>query len=238
MKGKGKRAAIAGGILVVLGGTGAAQEGGSAKPASEMRRAIEWKQFEYTCEGGAKLTVYLHNETVKVGYKDKTYLMKQVMAGSGTRYSDGKTVWWSKGNGGFLQEDAADGNGAMIVKGCELNTPLNASGTGTITGTVTYLQRMALPPTAVIEVELRDVSKADAAAEVVAKESLTAGERQVPIAFTLPYDPGKIEASHRYSVGARILVDGKLRYASDQAYPVLTKGNPAKAELVLKAVQP
>ena len=34
-------------------------------------------------------------------------------------------------------------------------------------GTVTYLQRIALPPTAVVEVQLQDVSLADAPATVI-----------------------------------------------------------------------
>ena len=35
--------------------------------------------------------------------------MKQTMSADGNRYSDGKVVWWGKGNGGFLQEDTPDG---------------------------------------------------------------------------------------------------------------------------------
>ena len=89
-----------------------AAPGAAATPASPaaaaapaVKRAIEWKEFEYGCEGGAKLRVYLHNETAKVVYKDKVYLMKQTRSADGGRYSDGKVVWWSKGNGGFLQDD-------------------------------------------------------------------------------------------------------------------------------------
>ncbi len=208
---------------------------GPAAPA--MKRAIEWKQFEYTCEGGAKLRVYLHNETVKVVSKDKVYLMKPTRSADGGRYSDGKVVWWSKGNGGFLQEDTPDGNGEMILKGCELDKPLNAATTsGTVSGTVSYLSRMALPASAIIEVKLQDVSLADAPGKVIAKEEIALGERQVPVPFELKFDPGKIEPQHTYSVSARILVNGELRFISDKAYPVLTRGNPAHAEVIVKPV--
>lgn len=95
----------------------------AARPRSGVRRAIEWKQFTYTCEGGRTLKVYLHNQTVKLRFGEKTYLMKQVIAASGTRYSDGKVSWWSKGDSGFLQEDAPDGDGAMVVKDCQLEKP-------------------------------------------------------------------------------------------------------------------
>jgi uncharacterized lipoprotein YbaY len=210
-----------------------------APAAPAVKRAMEWKQFEYTCEGGAKLRVYLHNETVKVVYEDKVYLMKQTRSADGSRYSDGKVVWWSKGNGGFLQVDAPDGNGDMIVKGCDLDKPLNSAAIpGTVSGTVSYMARMALPPAAIIEVKLLDVSRADAPATVIAEERITLGERQVPVPFELKFDPVQIDPQHAYSVSARILVDGQLRFISDKGYPVLTRGNPAYAELLLKLVNP
>lgn len=91
-----------------------------------MRRAIEWKRFEYTCEKEAKLTLYLRDQMVKVRFADRTYFMKQVPSADGARYSDGKVLWWGVGNGGFLQEDSPDG-GAMIVKDCKLDKPSPAS---------------------------------------------------------------------------------------------------------------
>src|SRR5690606_28033950 len=55
--------------------------------------------------------------------------------------------------------------------------------TGVLTGTVTYLQRVALPPGSVIEVRLQDVSRADAAAEVIASQTITTAGENVPIPF-------------------------------------------------------
>lgn len=211
----------------------------AAPAAPAVKRAIEWKEFEYGCEGGAKLRVYLHNETAKVVYKDKVYLMRQTRSADGGRYSDGTVVWWSKGNGGFLQEDTPDGNGEMIAKGCELDKPMNAEAApGTVSGTVSYRSRMALPASAIIEVKLQDVSLADAPAKVITKEEIALGERQVPVPFELKFDPGKIDPKHMYSVRASILVDGELRFVSDKAYPVLTRGNAAHVEVIVKPVTP
>ena len=39
-------------------------------PESNVRRAIPWKQFDYTCEGGAKLTVYLRGDMAKIRFQD------------------------------------------------------------------------------------------------------------------------------------------------------------------------
>ncbi len=209
------------------------------KPTSEMRRAVEWRRFDYICEGDKKVTVYLHKETVKVRFKDKTYFMKQVPSADGTKYSDGNVVWWGVGDGGFLQEDSADGDGPMMVKDCKLDKPMNPpAGANTVTGTVSYMVRMALPPTAIIQVQLLDVSLADAPAKVLAEEKITLGDRQVPVAFTLTADPAKIEQNHMYSVSAHILVDGQLRFISDKSYAVITRGNPNQVEVIVTPVTP
>jgi uncharacterized lipoprotein YbaY/membrane-bound inhibitor of C-type lysozyme len=233
--------------LVVMAGPVASQEpaapGPSSKQSPAYKAAIKWKRFDYTCEGGQKLVVYLHDQTVKIRFKDSSYLMRQVPSADGGRYSDGKVVWWGVGNGGFLQEDSPDGNGAMIVKDCKLDKPLNGDAAqsnvaGRVTGTVTYLQRMALPPNAVIQVQLLDVSLADTPSKVIAEDKITLGDRQVPVPFELTFDSAAIDPKHSYSVSAKIMVDGELRFISDQSHPVLTSGNPSKVEIVVKQVTP
>ncbi len=98
------------------------------------------------------------------------------------------------------------------------------SGTAVITGTITYLSRIALDPKAVIDVQLQDVSQADAPAKTIASQSIDANGQQVPIAFTLPYDPAVINAKNRYALAVRISVDGQLRFVNTTAIPVLTNG--------------
>ena len=208
------------------------------QPTAEVRQAMVWKRFDYACEGNAKLTVFLREQTAKVIYKERMYLMKQTPSADGNRYSDGRFVWWGKGNGGFLQEDKPDGNGAMVVKDCKLAESVKKN-PGTVSGTVTYLQRVALPPTAVIEVKLQDVSRADAPATVIAEQKITAEGKQVPIPFELKFDPAKIDPKLRYTVSARIMVGDQLRFTSDTARPVLADGNSASdVEIVVKPVPP
>ena len=208
-----------------------------SQPQSTMRRAIEWKRFDYTCESGQTLVVYLHDQTAKVRYKDNNYLMKQTPSADGERYSDGKVIWWGKGNGGFLQKDRGDGNGAMILKDCKLDAPTRGDpGSTSVTGTISYRQRMALPPTAIVVVQLQDSSLADAPVKVLAEDKMTLGNRQVPVSFSLVCDSAKIDERHTYTVRARILVDGQLRFISDKLYPVLTHGNKNSVDLVLKQV--
>ncbi len=95
-------------------------------PANNVRPAIKWKRFDYTCEGGTKIALYLHNNTAKVRTTEHLYLMRQTASADGNRYSDGKVLWWGKGDAGFLQEDAPDGDGKMLVKECVLDKPADA----------------------------------------------------------------------------------------------------------------
>ncbi len=108
---------------------------------------------------------------------------------------------------------------------------------GKLTGTVTYRERIALEADAVIEVQLLDVSKADAPAEVIATQTIKSDGKQVPIPFELDYDTAEIDQKSSYSLQARILVDGQLRWISEQVYPVLTQGQPTNAvEIIVNRV--
>lgn len=90
-------------------------------------------------------------------------------------------------------------------------------------GEVFYLQRIALPPTAILSVSLQDISLADAPAKVI-DEQRGPVKGQVPLPFHLTYDPQKIEPNHRYSINARIEVDGKLLFITTENHAVRLDG--------------
>jgi putative lipoprotein len=119
---------------------------------------------------------------------------------------------------------------------CATGPSPDGNPTARVTGTVAYLQRVALPPTAVVTVRLVDVSRADAPAEVLGEHVFSASGKQVPFAFSIAYDPSRISARNTYAVQARIDDDGKLRFISDQRYPVLTRGAPSQVDVVVKPV--
>lgn len=95
---------------------------------------------------------------------------------------------------------------------------------GTVTGTVSYPQRIALPPEAVILIELLDVSRADAPSFTLASQQISANDRQVPFAFSLMYDVATIDERGTYNVRASVLIDDQLRWTTDTAIPVITNG--------------
>lgn len=106
-----------------------------------------------------------------------------------------------------------------------------------VTGSVTYRERIALSPDAVINISLVDTSVADLASQTVAESLINAEGRQVPVPFTLTFDPALIVRAHHYSVRATIRGgNGMMMFSTTQAYPVLTHGAPSKVDLVLHTV--
>lgn len=104
-----------------------------------------------------------------------------------------------------------------------------------LTGTATYRERIALPPGAVFEATLQDVSKADAAATVIGSVKLDR-PAQPPFRFAIPYDATRIDQSRNYAVRASITQGGRLMFTSDQAYPVLTRGHASEVKMMLRMV--
>ena len=107
-----------------------------------------------------------------------------------------------------------------------------------VSGTITYRERIALTPEMTIVVELRDVSLADAAAPLIASQTIR-NPGQVPISFRLPYNRDDISSWNTYGISARIEEpDGRLIFINDTAHDVITRGNPSRADMVLVLVQP
>ncbi len=97
----------------------------------------------------------------------------------------------------------------------------------TLSGTVTYRERIALPAGSIVTVEINDVSRADAPAlNIASTEIITTGEN-VPIPFEINYDASKLDSRMSYSVSAKIMTDGQLRFITDTHNSLLDEsGNP------------
>ena len=123
----------------------------------------------------------------------------------------------------------------LIIAGCGAyhGTPPPRAA---VTGRVTYRERSALPPDAVVRVQLSDVSRQDAAPIPIAQATLTPAGRQVPVPFELRYDPDAIDSTHTYAVRATIESGGRLIFTTTTANTVITRGRPVHVDLVLAAV--
>jgi putative lipoprotein len=95
--------------------------------------------------------------------------------------------------------------------------------TKTLSGTVAYRERIALPAGAIIEVKLIDVSLADAPAKTIAETTITP-EGQVPVPYTLEYNASQIEPGRSYAVQARIMLSGQLLFINTKRHTVFGHG--------------
>ncbi len=103
-----------------------------------------------------------------------------------------------------------------------------------LSGTVAYRERIVLPPSAVVEVKLVDVSLADAPSKTLAQTSVRPG-RQVPIAYRLRYDDAKIKPGRRYALQARIMVNDQLMFITATHHPVFAEG-PDQTNIIVERV--
>lgn len=84
-----------------------------------------------------------------------------------------------------------------------------------IQGAVVYRERMMLPPGAEVKVQLEDISRADALAEVLAVVTMTP-QGGPPYAFAIDYDANRIDERHRYALRASITLDGNLMFTTTE----------------------
>ena len=120
-------------------------------------------------------------------------------------------------------------SGVLAVAGCGGDDE-----DATVTGTVSYRERIAIVGDAEVRVELLDVSRQDAPARKLAEQVQTLEGRQVPIPFELTYDADDIDERFTYAVRGEIVAGDKVLFRSTQTTPVITRGNPVEdVELVL-----
>jgi putative lipoprotein len=101
-----------------------------------------------------------------------------------------------------------------------------------VTGTVVYMQKMALPPDAAIEIKMQDISAG--APKTIAETVFAAAGQQVPISFQLTYNPADINQAHSYQVLANINVNGKPMFVTNTPLRVITGGSPSQISLLLQ----
>ncbi len=119
-----------------------------------------------------------------------------------------------------------------------IEVPSGKSPNASVSGTVTYRERLALTSGAKLVMDLRDVSLQDAAAPLIARQTIE-GPGQAPIKFKVEYNRDDIDSRHTYGISARIIEsDGRLAFINDTAHDVITRGNPSKVDMVLVLVEP
>ena len=99
-----------------------------------------------------------------------------------------------------------------------------------VTGTITYLQHVALPDDAVVNMTIQNASLADAPPETAVVSTTTIeSPGQVPIPFSIPINPADVNENLSYLLYARIEDSaGNLLFFNPEGTPVLTHGSPSQ----------
>ena len=100
-----------------------------------------------------------------------------------------------------------------------------------VSGTVTYREKMLLPTVADVKIVVLEIDGQKEPKTIVERLIPTQG-RQVPIPFKV-FLPQSANSEHDFSVGAEILIDGKVWFRATKMTLVLTHGNPKEVHMVL-----
>ncbi len=103
---------ILGTVVVLLVGMGSDLR--AAKP-EDSENVPSAKKFRYLCEDGKIFTleVITQEDCVILTLDGKPTKLPRVVSGSGSRYSNGRTTVWLKGNEAIIEMD-----GKIIIKNC------------------------------------------------------------------------------------------------------------------------
>ncbi|MGA0546279.1 YbaY family lipoprotein [Brevundimonas sp. VNH65] len=131
---------------------------------------------------------------------------------------------------------------ACALTGCAATTgapsapPQVGHGMITVQVSVSYRERILLPPGHVLTVRIEDVSLADAPSRILAEHRETLDGRGPPYVTTLGVPASAIDPRHSYAARAEIRDPaGGLRFVTDTRHSVLTQGAGSTAEIVLRA---
>lgn len=111
---------------------------------------------------------------------------------------------------------------ALSMTACEsdkADTNSNEVEQMSISGKVTYRERIALAPGHSLKVTVSDVSIADRAAPVVAEISRKLVDEQIPLSFEIDVQNNQLSPHNQYNIRAVILdSDGNLAWTTDTVY--------------------
>lgn len=109
-----------------------------------------------------------------------------------------------------------------------------APSTISVTGTVYYRLRIALPADAEVTVRLLDVTKIGVAPTTLAEQTFSTDGRQPPYPFSLSVEASKIGRANRYNLDAKITVGDEIKFVGKVMNTVLTAGIPNTVDVLVE----
>lgn len=106
-----------------------------------------------------------------------------------------------------------------------------------ITGVAFARERIYVPPGAVFDATLLDVSRLDGPPVALGRQRINPAGT-APFAMHIPYHSARVMPQGRYAVRAQLSVDGRLLFVTDMIHPVLQDPAYRRVDVVLARVQP
>lgn len=197
------------------------------------------ERVPYACDNGSRIEITFSADAdgrplAQLHFADESMILPLVPSGSGALYRNGDIRLHTK-NDDALFEDGK-GNMRRCTRGNAPPTsgPTVSAASGSlidVSGRVTYLARIALPPDATLTIRVEDNGRPGKPL-TLAEQSYALNGAQVPVPFATTIDRDLIGQKSRLRVIARIEAGRKLLFAGNRVYPV----GPSEApfELLLK----
>ncbi|WP_025675037.1 YbaY family lipoprotein [Salinivibrio socompensis] len=112
---------------------------------------------------------------------------------------------------------------ALVFTACSGNSQPNDL--ASVSGTLVYRERLALPENASVTVRLVEMKTMDSPGKVISRQSFVTKGQQVPLHFVLNYDPSQISAAHDYVITAQIDVSERPLFITNTINKVITDTN-------------
>ena len=105
-----------------------------------------------------------------------------------------------------------------------------------VTGIGIYMLNVPLPADAIVEFKLVETNSEGAITGTIS-EQIVRNARRAPVDFDLPYSKKDIRSKAHYAVTCEIRSQGAVIYRAPRPFPVLTQGNPTRAEVLLEPMR-
>lgn len=176
----------------------------------------------YRCSDGSAMQVEFVADAAQLAGPGGSVSLPQVVSASGAHYQLGPLSLFTKERAATLD------NGRGAPRECRSVEPLGHF--VEISGSVTYLARIALPADATLSLRLRDEKRR---LTLVEQDYALAGA-QVPIPFKLTVDRSLTGKNARLTLSARIVTGDGRTFVNPGASVRLHDGDDAHVDLILR----
>jgi len=201
----------------------------------------------YTCDNGSplggRIDISFSADTTgrpqaTLHFADEAVVLPQVPAASGTIYRNGDVRLHTQGDEAVFEDGKGNlrrctrGSVAPLPQAARQATeqPAAASSFIDISGRVTTLARIALPPDAVLNIRIQSGRR------TLVEQRYELNGAQVPIPFSATVDRDLMGKKASATIRARIVSGGKPLFAGDTVYQPGKNMPPRPVNITLKAV--